>query len=338
LSGEATVIADKVQHDAGTWHTSFSVSDEGTFIYEPGGGSMGVDLLWRDRAGREMGKVGDRGPYRGLRLSPDGKRLAVVLGDPKADIWVYDLVRGNRRRLTFDQSDHFLPSWSGDGRRVFFTSTGGTANFNTEVHAKAVDGSGGDELLFKMPSVSLLWPQLTPDGRVLSYQAVAGQSGFTAWAVPLSGDRKPVPVVLPQSPQSRLNAQRLSPDGKWLAYSGAESGREEVYVTSFPSGSGRWQISQNGGLFPVWRGDSKEIYFIGSAAPIRMYAAELKVTENEIEVQSVRPLFATPNVAGAGELYDVSPDGTKFLIPTTTATESAPMTLVVNWLSVLEKK
>ncbi len=87
------LVANFVEYDAGTWHTSFSASQNGILIYEPGAKTLGLDLLWLDRKGNTLGKVGDRGFYKGAgRLSPDGKRLAVALGDPQADIWILDVV------------------------------------------------------------------------------------------------------------------------------------------------------------------------------------------------------------------------------------------------------
>src|SRR5262249_60688980 len=91
----------------------------------------------------------------------------------------------------------------------------------------------------------------------------SGPTNAEIWALPLAGEGKPFRLVKPSDLQSRIVQFRLSPDGRWLAYSSTESGREEVYVTHFPSGSGRWQVSQTGGTFPTWRGDSNEIYFIG---------------------------------------------------------------------------
>lgn len=92
-----------------------------------------------------------------------------------------------------------------------------------------------------------------------------------------------------------------------LAFSCTDSGRGEIYVTQFPSGSGRWRVSQEGGIFPVWLGDSREIYFIGSNAPVRIFAASVKPGSGDVQVENVRPLFPVQNVVGTGELFDGQP-------------------------------
>src|ERR1035438_9502037 len=102
-------------------------------------------------------------------------------------------------------------------------------------------------------------------------------------------EQKPFPILQPVSPQTRIIQFRLSSDGRWLAYSSTESGREEVYVTHFPSGAGKWQVSQTGGTFPVWREDSKEIYFIGTDGSVR--AAGVNAKSEEVELDPVRALF-----------------------------------------------
>jgi Tol biopolymer transport system component/predicted Ser/Thr protein kinase len=341
VSGEPITVADQVQFDTSTWHASFSASDEGVLLYEPGSDSQGLDLVWLDRNGKELGTVGDRSIYKGIRLSPDGRRLAAAIGDIRADIWVLDLGRRVRTRLTFDDATHFTPSWSADGQRIaFMTQSGAAGTFTSELHAKPANGGGQDELLLKpdQSATGLIWPQWSPDGRYLVFQRASGPAGASAWALPTSGDRKPFLVAQPQSPQARIVSQRLSPDGHWLAYSCTDSGREEVYVTPFPGGSQRWQISQDGGIFPVWRGDSREIYFIASTAPVRLYAAEVQPKGTEFQVESVRPLFAVPSVAAFGELFDVTPDGSRFLLPVPPKTGSPPMVLVLNWTADLDKK
>jgi eukaryotic-like serine/threonine-protein kinase len=340
LSGEPVPVADQVQYDVGTWHTTFTASEDGVLLYEPGSESQGLDLVWLDRTGRQLKKIGERTNYRGMRLSPDGRRLALSIGDPRSDIWILDLARGVRTRLTFDAATHGMPSWSADGQRLaFMTQSGGGGNFSSELHAKAANGGGQDELLMRpdQPATGLSWPQWSPDGRFLLYQRSSGPSGASVWAVPTSGEKKPFLLVQPQTPQAKIVTERLSPDGRWLAFSSTDSGREEVYVTRFPSGSGRWQVSQNGGIFPVWRSDGKEIYFFGSNAPVQLHAAQVNAMGDEFQVESVRPLFPIRNAVAVGELFDVTPDGSRFLLPVPPKIGSPPMMLVLNWTAELKK-
>src|SRR5207302_2756975 len=136
---------------------------------------------------------------------------------------------------------------------------------------------------------TLTSPQWTRDGRYVLHMEQSGPTVTGVWALPTSGDRKPFPIIQPQTPQTRIGQFSLSPDGRWLAYSSTESGREEVYVTRFPSGQGRWRISQNGGTFPDWRGDSKEIWYVGMDGS--MHTATVNAKSDEFELGPVQTLF-----------------------------------------------
>lgn len=341
LSGEPVTVADALQYDPSTWHSSFTASEDGVLVYEPGLASPSFDLVWRDRSGKQLGTFGERAAYQGLRLSPDGKRLAVALGSPRPNIWVFDLVRGVRSQVTFDEATHYMLSWSSDGERiVFITQSGPPGTYTSEIRAVAADGSRPSELLLRpeQPVTGFFWPQWSPDGRYLLFVKASGPSGASVWAMPTSGDKTPVLVAQPQNSQANIVHLSLSPDGRWLAYSSTDSGRLEVYVTRFPGGSGRWQVSQNGGAFPVWRADSREIYFFSPAPPVQLLAAEVSTKGEELQVENVRPLFPGSSVASAGQLFDVTPDGKRFLLSLPPSVGSPPLTLVLNWTAELRKK
>src|SRR5213078_3001965 len=137
----------------------------------------------------------------------------------------------------------------------------------TSLCSRLANGGGQEEVLMEGgpndTAGTLLSPEMSPDGRYLVHIEQSGPGGGGVFALPMTGEKKAIPIVLAPSQQARIVQHRLSPDGRWLAYSSTESGREEVYVTHFPSGQGRWQVSQNGGTFPAWRGDSKEIWYVG---------------------------------------------------------------------------
>jgi hypothetical protein len=141
--------------------------------------------------------------------------------------------------------------------------------------------------------------------------------------------------VLPPSPQARIIHYRLSPDGRWLAYTSTESGREEVYVTHFPSGQGKWQVSQNEGTFPVWRGDSKEIWFAGADGSI--HAANVNAKSGEFELDPARTLFQISYLGPLGNPYDVAPDGQRLIFNTYPESIPIPLVLVTNWTADAKK-
>jgi len=341
VSGDPTPVANVVEYDTGTWHTTFAVSQNGVLVYEPGSKTLGTDLFWLDRSGKTIGKAGERGFYKGSgRISPDGKRLAVAMGDPQADIWVFDLARGSRTRLTFGGGTNLQPSWTADGQRVVYVRQNGTtAVSGTSLRTRLANGAGQEEVLMEgNPSGdarTLLAPQLSPDGKYLVHTEQSGPTATGIWALPLTGDKKPFPVVQPPTPQARIVQSRLSPDGRWLAYSSTESGREEVYVTHFPSGQGKWQVSQNGGSFPGWRADSKELWFVATDSTLQVATVNPKSTEFEFD--PVRSLFQVSYIAPVGEPYDVRPDGQRIIFSTYPENVPTPLVLVANWAADLKK-
>ena len=150
LSGDPTPV-DQVQYDASVWRTTFSASDEGTLITVSGASTEGGDLMWVDRSGKDIGKAipelapGLGGQLFGMRLSPDGQRLALTLGQPKADIFVFDLAHGTKTRLTFDPAQHAQPSWSPDGQRIVFSElVGSRIASGSTIHTRPANGGAQD--------------------------------------------------------------------------------------------------------------------------------------------------------------------------------------------------
>jgi Tol biopolymer transport system component len=236
-----------------------------------------------------------------------------------------------------------MPSWSGDGQRVLYvTQMGMNVATGSSIRAKQSSGTGQEEIILDGATApggpfSYLLPQWTPDGKYLAYQKQNGPLNSTFWAQSTTGDQKPFLVLQPQSPQGRIIQTRLSPDGHWLAYTSTDSGREDVYVTTFPTVSGRWQISQGGGGYPFWRGDGKELYFAG-LSDATAYAVELKINGNQLEAGIPQPLFVVRNTSSVGTLFDVAPDGQRFLVPMTQRENAdVPMSLVVNWPAILNR-
>ena len=340
LSGEALTLANDVQHDSGTFHTIFSVAQNDVLVYEPGANTVGDTIaLWMNRDGKVLGQVAEPSTYKGGVLSPDGKRLAMAMGEPRPDIWILDLQHGSRMRLTFDDATHQMPAWSADGKRVVYTSqVGAFIMAGTSLHAKQADGSGQDELLLDSKSLSpsqvtVSWPQWSPDNQYLIYMLQSGPSGASVWALPNSPGAKPQPVVKPDSPIGKVTYAHISPDGRWLAYSFNDGTHEEVYVTAFPSGQGRWQISRAGGTYPVWRRDSKEIFYLSVDGHLN--ATQVEPHENGFEVGNTESLFEMHNTFALGSPFDVTPDG-RFMILTQPEGSALPMTLVLNWTNNLK--
>jgi dipeptidyl aminopeptidase/acylaminoacyl peptidase len=253
-------VAEGVLENPAYARAIFSVSDTGVLAY----GALGSlnnpsRLFWLDRTGKKVGTVGDPALHSAPRLSPDGKKLAVAIGDPSratTDIWIYDLGSGRRTRLTFDPSFNSQPVWSPDGSQIVFFTTRG--NGFPELYRKASNGVGAEEPLLESHTQERP-DDWSPDGKFIIFEPNATLNSL--WLVPLSGNRKPAVFLAGESGTYPTEA-RFSPNGKWLAYVLYGSGNREIYITPFPGKTGKWQVSVAGGRYPRWRADGKELFFL----------------------------------------------------------------------------
>jgi serine/threonine protein kinase/Tol biopolymer transport system component len=331
LRAEARPIT-QVLHESGNWGTIASASDNGVLVFQSRG-EVKYPVVWSDRSGHRIGPAPISGQVQDLRLSPDRTRVAIVSAEgPQADVSAYDLKTGARTRLTFGELVWFV-AWSPDGRRVAY-STDKPGTGTTDVYLQHADGSGGRELLLSgYKDHPTDW---TRDGRYLVINR--GNLGSQRiWIAPMFADRKPFPLF-PKATYDHSDG-RVSPDGKWMAYMSAESGPGEIYVTSFPSGIGKWQVS-SGGVIPaaLWRPDGKELYFV--ALDGNMMVASIRVSAETIKVEGVRPLFRSPFLTGlVCTIFDVDPrDGQRFIGSAAPDTSTLPLNVITNWTEELKKK
>jgi Tol biopolymer transport system component len=335
LRGDAVPIAEQVQLGAmaGGANGAFTVSDTGVLSYQTGSTRARSELVWFDRSGKQIGKLGEQGDYGDLELSPDGTRAAVSLLDPASrtrDIWLFDVARNLRTRFTFDPADELGSVWSPDGSRVVFNSR---RKGQLDLYQKASSGAGGEDVLLSDSLFDKHPTSWSPDARFILYMAFGGTTGTDLWALPLFGDRKPFPFLQTQFNEA---AGQFSPDGRWIAYISAQSGRNDVYVAPFPGPGGTWQISTAGGANPRWRRDGKEILYL--ALDNKLMAAAVNGQSSGFEVGAVRPLFDVRQRPGQRSSFDVSADGQRFLVNTLVEqASSAEITLVVNWTAGLKK-
>ncbi len=335
ITGEPVSLADGVAVDGLSFRSAVSVAATGLVAYRTGSGSQ-RQLTWIDRSGTARGTLGDPdSSLSGPRLSPDGRRVVVertVQGN--TDLWLLDGTRTSR--FTFDAAQDNRPAWSRDGSRIVFRSL--RTNLG-DIYQKLPGGAGGEEMLLasdqaKVPSS---W---SPDGRFLLYTSGDPQTSQDLWVLRMVGDR--TPSVFLKTPFRESNAA-LSPDGRWVAYQSNESGQAEIYVRPFappgaagtPAGAagGQWQVSTAGGVYPVWRPDGKELYYVNPAGA--MMAAPVAVSAATLEPGAPAVLFPTRIYGGGvdaqqGRQYHVAPNGT-FLINTVVYNVSTPLTLLQNW-------
>ena len=329
LRGEAQSVASGIVNDMSTWHMDASVSNNGLLVLGSGG-AADWQLIWEDRNGKQIGIAADKlTDLQSARLSPQGDRIAFTMDTGTADVWVLDLARGIRTRLTFGPVSNSFPVWSPDGKWIIYNSD---RNGHSTFFRKPSDGSGAEELLLTNDEIGIPndW---SPDGKTLLYsRGPVGYTNWEVWALPLEGERKPF-VVVPHGQNSSSIFGRLSPDGHWLAYASNESGRLEVYVVPFRSGQGRWQVSANGGNSPLWSRDGKELYYANLSFTV--LAVPVKIANGAPQFGTAQPLTTT---ASAPEFfYDVTPDGKKILLPVVTQQVNQSMTVVTNWMAGLKK-
>jgi len=327
LTGEPFVVADKVKVTGIAGRGHFSVSDNGSLAYDPNALADNQQLTWVDRAGKPLGTVGPPGEYEYPRLSPDGKQVAVVRRDPQTrtlDIYVIGLARGAGSRLTFDPGNDRYPVWSPDGSRIAWSANRDGA---FQIYQKLANGVGQEELLRKA-DVTISPGSWSADGRFLLYGRTDPKTRQDLWVMSLAGDRQP--SLFLQTPFGEREG-RFSPDGRWIAYTSDDQGRSEVYVQTYPTSGGKWQISTSGGQQSWWRSDGKELYYLSNDG--KLMAVEVK-PGGSFEAGAPRALFdlAPARALGGASSYAVTAAGERFLF--VTAREEAAslqFTVVVNW-------
>ncbi|MGH9861789.1 MAG: protein kinase domain-containing protein [Candidatus Acidiferrales bacterium] len=322
-----------VTTDTGAGH--YGISPTGSFVYVPGSGFGENTLVWVDRKGAVQPLAAPPRPYEQPHLSPEGKRVAVVVGAGEvagtANIWVLDIARGTLTRLTFEGTDRSV-LWSPDGERITFNSE---RNGKTGIYWKPADGSGSEEALIP-PGLTAIPESWSPDGKFLAISQVEGQNLGDLWILPLEGERKPKPFL-----QTRFDewGAQFSPDGRWLAYVSTESGREEVYVQPFPGPGGKWQVSTDGGLFPLWSRSGRELFYLNRSN--RLISVPV-ATQPSFAPGTPQGLFDAPPAftrALANGVYSPAPDGQRFLFAKAQGeTTFSQMVVVLNWDDELQRQ
>ena len=329
LRGEPVPILPDIQYQARVGRVGFSATDSGLLVAQNSGAVSFSQLIWFDRKGNQIGVVGKPDLYSNVSLAPDGKSVAVDKTDSanqNTDVWIYELQRDGAKRITFDPAIDAMAIWSPDGSRLVFSSSRQNV-FN--LYLKAADGAQEEKPIQRVDADE--YPSdWSRDGRYILFNR-----GPEIWFLTLP-EMKSAPFL---KTSSTLKNGRFSPDGKWVAYASNETGKWEVYVTSFPAAQGKWQVSSGGGEQPRWRGDGKELFYISSDGKVMSEP----VTEGaNFDVGAPVPLFqANPRETVATSeflFYDVSRDGQRFLINTEVKqTEVEPMTVVLNWAAKLNK-
>ena len=330
VSGSTTVVANVVGFQPSTYWSAFAVAQNGTLIYNTDVGAAQSVLTWMDRSGKELSHIGDPAIMDNPTLSPDGSRVALDISDLKAnnvDIWIESITGAGNSRFTFDPSEEVVAVWSRDGSMLAYRL--GAAS-GASLYLKSATGLERERKRFTIPPSSMddLFPNSwsLDDQQILYTRQTAAGDHLELLSV-AGGE----PTRFLSSKGSETNGQ-ISPDGKWVAYASDESGNWEIYVTSFPSAAGKWQVSRGGGTEPRWRGDGKEIFYI---APSGTLTAVPVNGETTFATGTPAPLFQIHGRAPISSTdvftYDVAKDGKRFLVNRYVKPEHVPpLTILLN--------
>jgi len=284
-----------------------AVSVDGTLVYRNLISLSLREFVWLDRKGERAGSPW--GTSKGLRyaeLSPSGEELLLIYDDGEADdVWVEDLARGVRTRLTLNTAEEFSPFWSPDGTEVVYASGGA----NSEVMLQRADGDGDPRSI--LATDDAVYPSdWSPDGRHILYSSLR-RGRFDMRYLERRDDDSWVSVDLLSTPVSE-GAGKFSPDGRYVAYMSGESGSSGVYIRRFPGGDRKVVVSSEGSAAPVWSRDGGELFFVRGKT---LMAVPVRITGDRLTVGAAKALFDHDwlvTVAGPAN-YSVAADG-RFLV------------------------
>jgi serine/threonine-protein kinase len=307
----------------------FAVADDGTLVYQESGGPGSASIpVWVTRDGRETPIDSSwSGDVNSVALSPNGKRLAITaISGQTEDVWVKELDRGPLAKITFGEEPYNRVRWSSDGSSVFYLG-------GAEVLAKHADGTGAASV--RTPGGRKIWSEVeeSRDGKWLILRSLDGGKR-DIWAL-ATGDTVVRPLLTSDADEF---SPTLSPDGKWLAFAGQEGAITQVFVTPFPEvGSAKWQVSTDGGGEPVWSHDGRELFYVRNSTELMV--AEVN-TAGAFSVLSRKTLFSVGPYARdlAHRIYDVTPDGQRFVMIRTTSFATGDLVMIENWFAVLKEK
>ena len=308
----------------------FSTSQNGSLLYVPGPVVQTVPMLV-DREGNGAPITDDPGAFQHPRFSPDGRRLAVdVTWQGRSDIYVYDLERRRRRRLTHE-GFNIDPLWTPDGSRIVFRSRRSDSR-SQDIYWIPADGSGEAEILLanadKVPG-----PWVRDSSLMILTDISLGVRGLDLWILDLGSGEPPEPLL--SSPHNE-GWGALSPDGRWFAYVSDELGGDQVWVRPFRAPGPAEQVSADGGIEPVWSPDGKELFYRRGD---QFLAVDIE-TEPGLRAGTPRELFrGRYDLSPTGhQHYDVAPDGQRFaVIDLGRAADPTELRLVMDWQRELER-
>jgi eukaryotic-like serine/threonine-protein kinase len=334
LTGKPIQVADGIWSAVVAGQAAFSVSENGVLAY------VNLDILnrqwaWHDRTGRLLERFGAPDRIGSLRLSPDGTRIALSRGPiGREDIWLMSATGADASQITFESGLEKSPVWLAGGKSIAYNAVR-DPNKQDRVYQKDLDGARTERRLVDAANANV--NDVSRDGRFVVYVVTRPWSeGGGLWVMPLIGDRKP--YLFGGPPRGARGHAQVSPDGRWLAYTSTELGRDEVFIQTFPQPGSLRRVSVDGGVQPRWRRDGRELFYVASDQTLMSVVVKNPTT---LELGQPSPLFRLNDVflgpTSTPTMYEVTPDGQRFLLPGPPSEAVAPITVVLNWTAALKQ-
>ncbi|HEY9166565.1 MAG TPA: protein kinase [Candidatus Kryptonia bacterium] len=327
LSGEGIPVAENMQYWDIRISGTFSVSEQGTLVYEESNPDNEKVVLL-DKNGNITRNLFNKKIFLSACFSPDGHKIAFDSYDQidrNLDIWTYDIERNVMTRLTFEQAGHINPIWTPDGKQIAYSSNPEKLSFNPYI--KNSDGSRDAVQFHKSDDPEFVY-SFSADMKyaLLGDVGFAGKnSGWDLLVLSLTGTKTPVKFL---ATDFNERAAQFSPNMKWVAYVSDESGRNQVYIVPFGNGNGKWQVSVDGGDFPLWMENGKKIYFQTYDDKIEA----VDVNESGSSISPGRPYVVFGSQGTVTRIFSIDKSGNEILaaVPNNKSMPS-PITLVSNW-------
>jgi Tol biopolymer transport system component len=341
-SGQAVLTSlmasDGVGAGLGDGAAQVAISDTGTAVMIAGQTTRSsAQLVITDRTGKPLYSHPEKRDFRSPRFSPDGERIALqMIEGRQTHIFVFDVARRTFTKVTFDGSINGTPAWSRDGKTLAFFSD----RLGNGLNIFTVRSDGGAEPVAVTNNTNTNVPfSFAADGKsILGMQQGTSSSALDVVLFSLT-DKSITPLV--KTPANEV-VPAFSPDDKWIAYTSDETTRNEVYVRPYPVQGGRWVLSPDGGIGPVWTKQGREIVYVGGAAMDRVMSVEVSVKDGAIHHGTPQLLFEyafahPPNASW----MDASSDGSRFVLLREDTPQSAAglshLTLITNFFEHVRK-
>jgi serine/threonine protein kinase len=326
-TGTPVPVFKQVLLDSLSGPAQFTISNNGLLVYAPGADTARSIPFWIDRQGNVEPLPMSAQIYGTFRLSPDSKRLAILVRELQTNVYIYDVAKGTGFKLTVEGNNYY-PIWTSDGERVIFSRY---EEAEGQWHVLWVPADGSSEPESLCSSKSILAPcSLSSDGKILALY----KGNHDLWTLQLEGQHE---FKLLRETEFMEVFPTFSPDGKWIAYASQRGDKMQIYVRPYPAVMSRvWQISTDLGEEPMWSPKGDELFYRSGDNKWMFVSIS---TEPEFEHGTPQVLFEGPYSNVSGLSYDVTPDGQRFMVlkPQYDDSQVRELHVITNWFEELKR-